>query len=247
MPFDYTTIIVAASLPVAAYVKGMTGMGFPTIATPMITMLLDIRTAVTILLIPNILMDLTQVFRRGSPMAVFRRFSWLLSMTVIGVFLGTKTLVMLPLWTLNLSLGIVVVAFVVSNLFRFNYQVSSPIERALSPMVGFVGGFLNGITNVPGPALAIYLYALQLPKTEFIKSIATIFIINKVSQLIAVSTWGLLTPSTLRLSLLVSVFVLLGFYLGLKSQDRVNQKTFNRVLLSLLFGIGVTLMVRALR
>jgi len=86
-----------------------------------------------------------------------------------------------------------------------------------------------------------------MEKQEFVKSVATTFMVAKVSQLIAVSTWGLLTPSTLLLSLLVTVISLLGFYLGLKSQDRVNQKTFNRVLLSLLFVIGVTLMVRALR
>jgi hypothetical protein len=39
---------------------------------------------------------------------------------------------------------------------------------------------------------------------------------------------------------------LLGFYAGLKIQDRVNQQTFNRGLLVLLFAIGVILITRAL-
>jgi uncharacterized membrane protein YfcA len=120
------------------------------------------------------------------------------------------------------------------------------METILSPLVGVATGFIMGITNAGGPAIAIYLYGLGLPKTEFIKSIATIFIVSKVSQLVAVSTWNLFTPSTLRLSLLVTMFSLVGFYAGLKTQDRVNQKTFNRCLLILLFVIGATLVVRSL-
>ncbi|MGH7829568.1 MAG: sulfite exporter TauE/SafE family protein, partial [Candidatus Binatia bacterium] len=118
MQFDTTTILVAVALLLAAFTKGTTGFGFPLIATPMVTLLLDIRTAVTILLIPNILMDMTQVFRGAFPAAIIRRFAWLLLCTVIGVFLGTKALVTLPLWILNLTLGISVLAFVVFSLFQ---------------------------------------------------------------------------------------------------------------------------------
>ena len=246
MLVDTTTILVAASLLLAAYVKGASGMGFPLIATPMVALLLDIRTAITILILPNIFMDVMQIFRRSFPAAVLRRFTWLLCLTVVGVFLGTKVLVMLPLWILNLTLGIMVLAFVVSNSLRFDFRITHRREKMLSPMVGFMAGFLNGMTNAAGPALAVYLYGLKLPKAEFVTSIATIFLITKVSQLIAVSTWNLFTASTVRLSLIVTVFILLGFYAGLKTQDRVNQQTFNRGLLILLFAIGVTLIVRSL-
>jgi uncharacterized membrane protein YfcA len=81
---------------------------------------------------------------------------------------------------------------------------------------------------------------------EFIKSIAMIFIITKLSQLLAVSTWNLFNWTTLSLSLRVTLFVLLGFYSGLKTQDRINQQTFSRGLLTLLFVIGLTLVLRAL-
>jgi uncharacterized membrane protein YfcA len=64
--------------------------------------------------------------------------------------------------------------------------------------------------------------------------------------LAAVSSWNLFNSSTLMLSLQVTVFTLVGFYAGIKTQDRINQHTFNRALLILLFIIGVTLLVRAL-
>jgi len=246
MSFDLTTIGVAAVLLLAAFVKGTSGMGFPLIATPMVALLLDIRTAVVILIIPNLLMDATQIFRGRLSIAIFRRFKWLLLWTILGVFLGTKVLVMLPGWVLNLTLGITVLAFVAWSLLRVEFNISGQREKILSPVVGIVGGFLNGMTNAAGPVPAIYLYSLRLPKVEFIKSIATIFIVTKLSQLAAVSTWNLFDRATLELSLGVTLFVLAGFYLGLKAQDRVNQKTFERALLALLFVIGVVLVWRAL-
>jgi uncharacterized membrane protein YfcA len=246
MNLDPTTVAVGIALLFAAFVKGTTGMGFPLIATPTVALLLDIRIAITILLLPNIVMDITQVFRGGFPVAVLRRFAWFLVATIIGVFLGTKVLVTLPLWVLNFCLGVMVLIFVGSNWLRFEFTIPPRLEKLLSLPTGFVGGFLNGMTNAAGPALAIYLYSLKLQKREFIKTIATMFMITKLSQLVAVSTWNLFNKSTLLLSLEVTLFVLLGFYAGLKTHDRVNQQTFNRGLLLLLFCIGVTLLVRSL-
>jgi uncharacterized membrane protein YfcA len=246
MPVDLTEILVAAALLFAAFVKGTSGMGFPLIATPTVALLLDIRTAITILIIPNIVMDIAQVFRGGFPYAVFRRFSWFFLLTIAGVFAGTKVLVTLPLWILNFCLGVMVLTFVTSRWLKVEFTISPGLERILNIPAGFFSGFLNGLTNAAGPALAIYLYSLKLKKTEFIKSIATMFIFTKVSQLAAVSTWNLFNWSTLSLSLQVTLFILLGFYVGLKTQDRINQQNFSRALLTLLFIIGVTLIVRAL-
>jgi uncharacterized protein len=246
MSFDPTNVLVGFALLLAGFVKGASGMGFPLIATPTVALLLDIRIAITILIIPNIVMDVAQVFRGGFPFAVIRRFGWFALTTLIGVFLGTKVLVTLPLWVLNFCLGVMVLVFVVSTWLRFEFTISPLLEKKLALPVGLVSGFLNGMTNAAGPALAIYLYSLRLPKKEFIKAITTIFIITKLSQLIAVSTWNLYNWQTLTLSLGVTLFVLLGFYGGLKTQDHINQQNFSRGLMFLLFLIGVTLVSRAL-
>ncbi len=180
MSLDPTTILVGVALLLAAYVKGTTGLGFPLIATPMVALLLDIRTAITILIIPNIVMDVAQVFRDGFPVAVLRRFVWFFLATVIGVFLGTAVLVNLPLWLLNFCLGVMVLIFVTSNWLRFEFAITPQMEKQLALPAGFLSGFLNGMTNAAGPALAIYLYSLKLEKRQFIKSIATISVITKL-------------------------------------------------------------------
>jgi uncharacterized membrane protein YfcA len=246
MSFDLTQIIVGMALLIAAFVKGATGLGFPLIATPTVALLLDIRTAITILILPNLFMDSAQVIRGGFPYEVFRRLASLIVPTVVGVFLGTMVLVKLPLWMLNLCLGFMVLVFVFANMLKLSFTVSLHAEKVLSPLCGFLSGFLNGMTNAAGPTLAIYLYSLKLEKRAFVKSIATIFIVTKISQLVAISTWDLFNWVTITLSLKVLLFTLTGFYAGIKAQDRVNQQTFNRGLLVLLFVIGFALVWRAL-
>ena len=246
MSFDLTHILIGAALLIAAFVKGATGLGFPLIATPTVALLLDIRTAITILILPNLFMDSAQVIRGGFSYGVFRRFASLIAPTIIGVFLGTMVLVKLPLWVLNFCLGVMVLIFVFANVLKLDLTISSGAEKILSPLFGFVSGFLNGMTNAAGPTLAIYLYSLKLDKRAFVKTIATIFVITKITQLIAISTWNLFNWATITLSIQVLLFTLTGFYTGMKMQDRVNQQTFNRGLMVLLFVIGLILILRAL-
>ena len=246
MAFDLTHVLVGVALLLAAFVKGATGLGFPLIATPMVALLLDIRVAVTILILPNLLMDVTQVFRDGFPYPILRRFKSMIGLTIVGVFLGTMVLVLLPLWSLNLCLGIMVIVFVGSNLLKFDFTITPAAEKRLSPLIGLLSGFLNGMTNAAGPVLAIYFYSLKLEKRTFVKSVATIFMITKATQLIAVSTWNLFNRDTLTLSLQVVLFTLVGFFAGLKTQDRVNQNTFSRGLMVLLSVVGVILIARSL-
>ena len=118
-------------------------------------------------------------------------------------------------------------------------------EKFISPLFGFLSGFLNGVTNAAGPALAIYFYSLKLEKHAFVKSMATIFVTTKLSQLAAISTWNLFNWYTLKLSVLVILFTLVGFYAGIKAQDRIDQKNFNRGLLAMLAFVGVILIIRA--
>lgn len=246
MALDGTLVLVAGTLFFAGFVKGATGMGFPLMATPMLTLLLDIRMAIVVLLLPSVVMDLSQIFRGGFPAAIFRRFSSMFLFALAGVFLGTWELARLPLWVLNLILGTVVILFAGSGLFAFTLATPRRAEPVMSPVMGFAGGFSLGLTNTMGPVMALYLHGLGLPKADFVKAISTTFIMAKFWQVAAISTWGLFTAEAVKLSLFVTAFVLVSFYLGLRAQDRIRQKTFNRAILVLLIGTGLMLVYRAL-
>lgn len=241
---EITWVAVAGAFVLASFVKGTTGMGFPLIATPMVALLVDIKTAYALLVLPNILMDTLQIARGRLPWRLWRRLAWLLAATMLGVFLGTRILISVSERFIYLALAAMILAFLTTAYLQVRLTVPPRWEGRLGPAVGFAGGILAGVTNVVGPLTALYLLALGFEKREFVKAVASIFFMTKVSQLVAISRWGLYTAEILWWSAGLSGVALLAFWVGLRVQDRVPQATFGRILHLLLFGMGVVFVYR---
>ena len=241
-----TPVLGAAAVLLAAFIKGAIGFGFPTLGTPLLSLVTDVKTAVVVLIVPNIVMDGLQLRRLGTPLAPARRFSVLLVCGAVGTFLGTRLLVVLSPRTSTLILGAFILVFVALHATAVAPRVSPRWERWLSPVVGFLAGLVGGITNVPGTPLVIYFHALGLPKHEFVASVAFTFVVYKLMQLGVVAWYGLLPWSLIGPSLFLTAVALAAFVLGLKVQDRLDQRTFNRAVLVFLAALGLWLVARNL-
>ena len=230
----------------AAFVKGAIGFGFPTLGTPLLALVVDVKTAVAVLVIPNLVMDGLQLRRQGPLGATPRRLAPLLVFTMLGTFVGTKLLVALSGRTATLILGVFVLGFVLLDLARFSPRVPAGWERLLAPPVGLAAGVMGGITNAPGTALALYFVALGMDKREFVRSIAFTFLVVKGVQLASLGWYGLLGWTLVLGSLGLTAAALAGFGLGVRVQDRLDQRAFNRGVLVFLATLGVWLVVRTL-
>jgi uncharacterized protein len=238
-------LLGAAAVLISAFVKGAIGFGFPTLATPLLTLFTDVKAAVVVLIIPNIVMDGIQFARQGAPLATVRRLGVLLAFGAAGTVLGTRLLVILPSRAVTLTLAGFVLLFVILNVARISPRVPAAWERWLAPVVGLLTGVVGGVTNVPGTPLVIYFYALGMDKQEFVRSVALSFVTYKLVQLGAVAYYGLLPSALVVASLGLTVVALGGFALGLAVQDRLDQAAFNRAVLAFLAGLGLWLVVRA--
>jgi uncharacterized protein len=137
----------------------------------------DVKSAVALLVIPNLVMDSLQV-RRGGPLGETpRRLAPMLLFTMIGTVIGTRLLVMLSPRAVTLALGGFVLGYVLLDLTRFSPRVPAHWELRLAAPVGLAAGIMGGITNAPGTAIALYLVALGLDKKEFVRSIAFTFLL----------------------------------------------------------------------
>jgi hypothetical protein len=239
------TIFGAAAVLASAFVKGAIGFGFPTLATPLLTLFTDVKTAVVVLIIPNIVMDGLQFVRRGASLAIVRRLAGLLTFGAVGTVLGTRLLVVLPSRAVTLILGGVILIFVVLNLARAAPRVPAHWEAWLAPVVGLGTGLIGGITNVPGTPLVMYFFALGMDKPDFVRAVAFSFVVYKLVQLGAVGSHGLLSGPIVLASLVLTAVALGGFALGLAVQDRLEQAAFNRAVLAFLGGLGLWLTLRA--
>jgi len=125
-------------------------------------------------------------------------------------------------------------------------RVSPGGERAVAPLVGFVAGVIGGVTNVPGTPLVMYFNALGLAKHEFVAAVAFTFIVYKVVQLGAVIYFGLLSWELVGWSAALTLVGLGGFAVGLRVQDRLDARSFNRAVLGFLAVLGLWLAARSI-
>jgi len=206
----------------------------------------DVKTAVAMLVIPNLVMDGLQLRRQGPVGDTPRRLAPLLAFTMLGTVLGTKLLVALSARAVTLILGAFVLGFVALELVRFTPRVPKTSERLLAAPVGLVAGVMGGITNAPGTVLALYFVALGMEKREFVRSIAFAFLVVKAVQLASLAWYGLFSWPLVPGSLGLTAAGVAGFALGARLQDKLDQRAFNRAVLVFLTLLGTWLVVRAL-
>jgi uncharacterized protein len=206
----------------------------------------DVKTAVAVLVVPNLVMDALQLRRQGPLGDAPRRLAPLLVFSIVGTIIGTKLLVALSAHAVTLILGLFVLGFVALDLMRLAPRVPPGWERRLAPPVGLVAGVMGGITNSPGTAIALYFVALGMDKREFVRSIAFTFLVVKGVQLATLGWYGLFGWHLVLPTLGLTAAALAGFGLGVRLQDRLDQRTFNRAVLVFLAALGVWLVVRTL-
>jgi uncharacterized protein len=235
---------MAAVVLVAGFVKGAIGFGFPSLATPLLSLAVSVKTAVVVLILPNIVMDGIQFVRRGTPLATVRRFWPLLVSGAVGIVAGTRVLTLLSPGVATFILGLFVVGFVALNVTGLAPEVPRAWEPWLSPVAGLVAGLIGGVTNSPATALVLFFHGIGLEKHEFISSVAFTFFFYKLVQLGAVAWYGLLPWSLLGISVGLTAVALGGFAIGLWVQDRLDQRAFNRAVLVFLGCLGAWLVIR---
>jgi uncharacterized membrane protein YfcA len=238
--------LMAAVVLVAGFIKGAIGFGFPSLATPLLSLVVDVKTAVVVLILPNIVMDGIQFARRGAPVATVRRFGTLLLSGGVGIVLGTRVLTLLSPRAATLVLGVFVLIFVTLSVTGLAPKIPPHWEPWLSPPAGFMAGVIGGVTNSPATALVLYFHGIGLAKHDFISSIAFTFFFYKLVQLGAVTWYGLLPWSLLWGSVALTVAALAGFAVGLRVQDRLDQRSFNGAVLVFLAVLGAWLLFRSL-
>ena len=237
-------VLVALAVALAAFVKGAIGFGFPTLGTPLLALIVDVKTAFLLLIVPNIVMDGLQFVRAGAPRALARRMAPLVACGAVGMVVGTYLLALLAARSVMLILGVFILGFVVLSVTKLSPRLPPHWEPWASPVVGFVAGVVGGVTNVPGTPLVLYFYALGLSKREFVGVVAFSFVLYKLVQLAAVTWYGLMTWTLAGWSLLLTVAALGAFALGLRVQDRLEPRTFNRVVLGFLAILGAWIVIR---
>jgi len=230
---------------VAGTVKGTLGIGLPLVAVPLLATVLDLPTALALMVVPVLASNVMQAMQGRDQVATLRRF-WPLLLTLIPcAVLAAQFVSSVDLRTGSLVLGAIVVLFSISQLIKVRFDIPVRRERWLNPVIGVVAGLLGGVSNLFGPPLIMYLVALRLEKDAFVTTIGLLFIVASLTLYSTLAVVGVVTFDNALASLVAALPVMAGVFLGTRLRNRIDQKVFERVLLVVLVLIGLNLIRRA--
>ncbi len=237
-----TLALAAVGIIVAAFVKGVTGIGFPVIGAPIAALFLDPQTTVVAITIPAFLMNIIQALQGDVSLVLVRRFLPTLLVLVPAAVGGTALLAYVPGSWLVLILGVIVTTYAVISLWHPRLVLPSAYERWVGISAGLCAGVIGGATSIFSPPLVMYIAALQLPKAAFVSAVSMCFLGGQIPQLVSLVGFGLLTAPRLGVAALFCVLSAVGFLLGLRLQRHMSQTRFAQMVLITLLVVGLSLL-----
>ena len=114
------TMIAAlvAIILVGAIAHGAVGFGFPLISTPLIALLMDVKTAVLITVVPNILVNSVSILRGGNWRESIGKYWPIAIWVVLGTLVGTHFLLVAPPELLQVLLAAMIMVFLLQDRIR---------------------------------------------------------------------------------------------------------------------------------
>ncbi|HEY7641912.1 MAG TPA: sulfite exporter TauE/SafE family protein, partial [Steroidobacteraceae bacterium] len=152
-----TLLLVALSLFCGGCVKGVFGMGLPTVALGLLSLTMPPVEAATLIVVPTLATNAWQFATGPQPLAVAARFGVLLIGVAIGTVLGVGFLTGSHTALVSLALGGVLIVYAVLGMLSTRVHVSTTAQAWTSPVIGFATGIVNGATGVSVMPLVPYL------------------------------------------------------------------------------------------
>jgi len=243
--FNILAIVVLAFL-IAGAAKGITGFGIQVVALAVLTIALDLVTAMALLLAPATATNIWQAMVGGYARELTSRLWPFFVAVTLAVLIGAMALTRVDLLLLTAFLGMVMIAYSSASLLGVHFKVSPGFETWLGPMVGVVNGIITGMTGssvVPG---TIYLQALDLPRDMLVQSMGILYLVSTLALAVALQTNDLLNLELGLYSASAIVPALVGMMLGQKIRRQLPEVLFRKIFFVALLALGAYLVVRSI-
>lgn len=241
-----TLLIIFATFLLAGTVKGVIGLGLPSVSLALLTLAFDLPSAMALLLVPSFVTNLWQAMTGGNAGAVIRRLWPFLIMATVMVWLGALALTRVDLNYLSALLGGLLIAYAGLSLAGHRPTFQPAREAWLGPLFGMANGVLTGMTGsfvVPG---VLYLQAIGLPRDMMIQAMGMLFTVSTVALAVALGDNGLLSTDQGLMSASGVLPAIIGMMLGQQVRNHLSEDTFRRVFFIALLVMGGYIMASAL-
>ncbi|WP_369824629.1 sulfite exporter TauE/SafE family protein [Pigmentiphaga sp. NML080357] len=221
-------LLVLGTFFLAGAVKGVIGLGLPTVAMGLLGLAMAPVQAAALLVVPSMVTNVWQLALGGRFLYLMKRLWPLLA----GVFAGTWAAAALmgtgsQPWAVR-ALGVALVLYAISGLLAFQLRVPVRWERSLGAVVGCTTGVITAATGVFVIPAVPYLQGLGLAKDELVQALGISFTASTLALAAALARGGALGHHEIAASLFALVPAMAGMWAGQYLRSRISPAAFRR-------------------
>jgi uncharacterized protein len=211
---DPTLTVAAFAFLLAGFVKGVIGLGLPTVAIGLLGLVMTPAHAAALLVVPSLVTNVWQLAAGPRLLPLLRRLWPMMVGIVAGTWAGGGLLTGDTSGRATTALGCALTVYGVIGLAAAKLAVPHRTEAWLSPLIGAATGVVTAATGVFVIPAVPYLQALTLEKEELLQALGLSFTVSTVALTASLAHEGAFAPSIAGASLLALVPALAGVALG---------------------------------
>ena len=238
--------LVALTFFAAGTVKGVTGMGLPTVAMAVLGALLSPLAAAALLLVPSLVTNVWQLFAGPRFLPLVRRLWPMLIAILVATAASSAVLARGDTEATAAVLGTVLILYSAYTLLGRQLHVPPQAERWLTPLIGLSTGAVTGATGVLVVPAVPYLQALRFDKDELVQALGLSFTVSTVGLAAGLYAHQALPTQQLALSALAVPPALAGMAVGQAIRSGVSPSAFRKSVLTCLLLLGAEMALRPL-
>ena len=226
----------------AGFVKGVVGLGLPTISLALLVPVLGLKEAMAILIVPSLITNVVQALTGGRLFGLIQRlWVFLLALCTLTWF-STGILVIADSNILTMGLGAILLLYCLSWFLKVKIPTPGENEQWLNPIMGGLTGVSTGLTGtfvVPG---ILYLQSMQLDRHTLVQAMGLCFSVATISLGVSLGGRGILNHDLVFISGAMVIPALVGMWLGARVRSSINEGLFRKLFFLSLFAIGIWIM-----
>ncbi|WP_439574231.1 sulfite exporter TauE/SafE family protein [Phreatobacter sp.] len=241
-----TLAIATVVFILAGLVKGVIGLGLPTIAVGLLSLAMAPAQAAALMLVPSLITNVWQIAAGPNLWPLTRRLATLLIGIAVGTVAGSGIITGAHAGHASVALGIVLMIYAGFGLSPLRPRLPAAAEPWLSPVVGLATGVVSAGTGIFVMPSVPYLQAIGLEKDDLVQALGITFLVATVALGLGLAREGVLPASVAFASLLMLLPALAGMWLGQALRARISPAAFRTVFLVGLLLLGGHLATRPL-
>lgn len=239
-------VVILAVFLLAGFVKGVIGLGLPTVAMGLLGVVMPPAEAAALLIVPSAVTNIWQMLAGGKLGALARRLWPMLAGICLGTWAGAGLLARDPTGHAATALGLALILYAAFGIAAPRLRLGLRAERLSGAPVGAVTGLITAATGVFVIPAVPYLQAIGLEKEELVQALGLSFTVSTLALAAGLAHDGVLRPDIAGSSLIALAPALAGMGAGQWLRLKVSAVTFRRCFFLGLLALGGYLVLRGL-